>query len=154
MATGRKIHSLAASVEERAVVERLDQVRATIGHLQHLAAGEVELQLPAGVADDLEDALPRPDIDPIDVAPRTDTGLRMGSGGGEDAIEGDRRHLGRRAPLDRLDPRHLLLDLEQQAGHQHRRNGTATPMAPQRCSRRFQILGLGMRAQARARHAP
>lgn len=67
--TWEKNCKFCAVVKPRTVVERFDEVGASIGYLKHLARGGVDLYLPAILRSHLDDAFVRANIEAIDVGP-------------------------------------------------------------------------------------
>jgi hypothetical protein len=79
----------------------------------------------------LDEAAVGADVDARDVFPRPDFERGLGHGRLEDLVRSDRDLTGLGLDLGRLDPRHFLLQLQEQAGADDHRDGRAMMMEPQ-----------------------
>ena len=90
MAEGEEEAELDVVVEERAVVDGLDEVGAAVGGLEDFSCGGVELNFPAVVGADFDDAFAGADVEAVDVGPGSYFGFGDGDRGFEDRVEGKR----------------------------------------------------------------
>ena len=110
--------------EKRSVVDRLDEIRTPIRHLQDLTRPQIDLHFIPVVQPDLHHPAARPHVHPVDVVPARDVHPGNLLHPREDILDRYFRRFPGAAPLGRLHPGRVLLGLQQQpaADHHQKRN--------------------------------
>ena len=113
---------LGAIVKEAAVMQALDQVGSPVGGLQDFASLRIDLDLVAVDRLEFQHAFPGSDVETVDILPAVNFGFGNGFGCLEDLVKTQRQLFA--APVDGrwLNPRHLLLQEEEDPGHDHQQH--------------------------------
>src|SRR5688572_17787897 len=111
--------------DNRAVVDRLDPVAATIGDLHDTAGSRVYLDFIVVLKRRFRDAPIGPDVEPLDVlpAPNRHVGMLVLFDGSQNIAELDDRRLRRSPMFHRLHPGPVLLHLKKEAAPNQEEQG-------------------------------